>query len=312
MVPPVIIFTFALAVLVISGRLLVRYLTRAADAFNISSFSLAFVLLAVGTSVPELSVGIASARQGSGDLVLAMALGSNVINATLIIGLAVFLSYGISTATLNLRRDIILGAGIVALPLLFLADGLISSLEGLVLISVFFYYVFLLYRESKTHPEPLAMPHFMHGVVASLAVLALLAVLLVAAEYTVDSANSIAVALGIPAIVIGLLLLAGGTSLPEFTTTLSAALARQPSLALGTIIGSNIADSALVIGISSLINPLEVTAQRMLATTAIFVVLATGLLGYFAASRRNLTAREGLALIALFFIYAGVTVVGGL
>jgi cation:H+ antiporter len=311
--PAVFVFVVALAVLVISGRLLIRYLTRAAAAFNVSEFTLAFVLLALGTSLPELFVGLISARQGAGDLVLAMALGSNVINATLIIGLAAFLSVGISTATLNLRRDVILSAAIVMLPLLFLlTGGVISTVEAAILIGVFLYYIFLLYRDSKRQTEPLNLPHVMHGVVASLAVVALLAVLLAAAHFTVDAATRIAVSWHIPAVVIGLLLLAGGTSLPELATTIQVALKHKPGLALGTIIGSNVANSALVIGAAGLVRPLEVTVSGPLITAAVFVIVATSLLAYFASSRRQLSAREGLVLMALFLLYAGITIVTGL
>ena len=294
----------ALAALVLSGRWIVKLLLNITAAFGISEFSVAFIFLAVATSIPELFVSIASAQASAGDLVIAIALGSNVVNMTLIVGLATIVSFGISTQGLNLRRDIGLGMIITLLPVLFLLNGVISRFESSILLASFVLYMYLLYRDQKSILSNAVPRRIMRGVVSMLLMLVLVAVLIFASEHIVESSVTIATLLGIPSFLIGLFLLAGGTSLPELTTTLQSALQKKPTLALGNILGSNVADAALIVGIASMVKPLEVTLNPSLIITALSAVIALGSLGYFAFSRQKISFSEGLLLLLGFVIFS--------
>lgn len=294
----------ALVALVASGRWLVHWLLIVTRAFGIPEFSVGFVLLAVSTSLPEIFVGIASARQGAASLVLATALGSNIVNMTFIVGLAAIVSLGIATAGLNVRRDLLLGGAITMLPILFLLDGMITRPEGGLLLAAFGVYVWRVYRQRRLTEARPVPGNPLKGLRALLAVAGLVVGLLVAAEVTVRMATSLAEQLQLPTFLIGLFVLAFGTSLPELVTTLNAALMRRPGLALGNILGSNVADSGVVVGLAALARPLEVALTPDLVVTGVFVLLSLLIIGWFAHTRRRLSVFEGLGLVGVFVIFS--------
>lgn len=294
----------ALAALVLSGRYLVRSLMVVTHSFGIPEFSVGFVLLAVSTSLPEIFVGIASARQEAASLVLATALGSNIVNMTFIVGVAAIISLGIKTAGLNVRRDLVLGGAITMLPVVFLLDATITRFEGVLLLAAFCFYVRQIYRDRRRGEQRSYPGHLGRGLRALAMIGVLIIVLLVAAEITVRSATVIATALHLPPFLIGLFVLAFGTSLPELVTTLNAALLRRPDLALGNILGSNVADSGIVIGLAALIHPLKTTLTPDLMVTAFFVLLSLLIIGWFAHTKKRLSTVEGIGLVLVFFVFS--------
>lgn len=301
MVYDFISFVIALTILMISGRLIVRTLTKLAQKLGISEYALAFVLLAIATSIPELFVGVSSARQGAGDLVLALALGSNIINMTLIVGAAAVVSVGISTTGLNLKRDVLLGGSITFMPLVLLLDGVISRWDGLFLLTLFLCYVTLLYRDNSSRRAVAERQRNAGSImVGVLMILGLVAVLVFASEVTVNSVVVMAEAMNVPSFIIGVFVLAFGTSLSELTTTLHAALLKRPGLAIGAILGSNVADSGLIVGVSSLARSLHISLSYSLLVTGVYVVIVTGLMALFTITRGRISVREGFLLLALF------------
>ncbi|MEX0650260.1 MAG: sodium:calcium antiporter [Candidatus Andersenbacteria bacterium] len=303
MVTLVITLLGSLAVLVITSRYAIRLLTNVTTALGISEFTVAFIILAVATSVPELSLSILSALDNAGELVLATALGSNVINMTLIIGTAAIVSLGISTSGLKLGRDLLFGGVTTTMPILFLINGVISRLEGGILITAFCIYMLLLYRDQQAFSTKRTPRHILKGAGSLLLAILLLGVIVYAADRTVGSSVELARILGLPTFLIGIFLLALGTSLPEFTTTVQSALLRKPTMALGNILGSNVTDSALIIGIASVIRPIHVPINPSLLTTVLFILLSLILLGYFATTRKKISMSEGLVLLLVFIMF---------
>jgi len=297
----------SLTILIGCGRYIIVYLSRAARHFGLSEFTIAFIILAVATSFPELFIAISSATQNAGDIVLAVAFGSNVINTSLVIGLAAFLSVGISTAGLNLRRDIIIGAAITIMPIFFLLDGSIYFLERFVLLCAFFFYLFLLYRDHHKQPSKFKFPHLLHGLIDSLIALIFIVILIIAADYVVSSSASLAQSFRVPSFLIGLFVLAFGTSLPELVLAIQASLSHKPGLALGNVIGTNIANSGLVIGLASIAAPLKISLTPSILATTLFLLVAIVTLGIFATSKQKISTKEGLALIALFLIFIPIS-----
>lgn len=302
--PDIVVLGLALTALVVSGRWLIHILMMVTKVLGIPEFSVGFILLAVSTSLPEIFVGISSARQEAAALVMATALGSNLVNMTFIVGLAALLSLGVSTKGLRLRRDLLWGGGVTLMPVLFLANGRISRLEGILLLLGFCAYIWRAYQErQKKERRQTTHIRVGRGLGALVLMLGLVALLLVAADLTVSSATSLATRLHIPPFLVGVFILAFGTSLPELVTTLNAALLRRPQLALGNILGSNVADSGLVIGIAALVRPLQTPLTLDLIVTAGFVVLSLILLGWFVHTRQRLSMGEGLGLIVLFLVF---------
>lgn len=301
--------SIALSGLLLSGRQLVKSLLVVTRAFGIPEFSVGFVLLAISTSLPEIFVGIASARQETAALVLATALGSNIVNMTFIVGLAAIASVGIATSGLNIRRDLVLGGIITMLPVLFMGDAVITRFEGVLLLAAFCFYVWQVYRDRKRDEQRVYPGSIRQGMRALAAIGLLIVVLLVAAEITVRTATSLADQLNLPTFLIGLFVLAFGTSLPELVTTLNAALLRRPGLALGNILGSNVADSGLVVGLAALTHPLAAAMTPELVITAFFVLLSLLIIGWFAHTKRQLSVAEGFGLIGIFLVF-GVLLFG--
>jgi cation:H+ antiporter len=299
-----IILLLALVVLMASGHWIVRLLENISLAFGLSQFTTAFLLLAIATSIPELFLAISSAQQDAGGIVLAIALGSNIVNITLIASLAAVFSAGITTREKRLRQNIALSIAISIMPLFFLMDGVISRAEGATLLVAFAMYLIVLYRNKAPSTAIQRLPrHLLRGLGSTVLLLGLLVILLAAADKTVLSAVTIAEGLAISPFLIGLFLLAIGTSLPELTTTLHSARQKKPEMALGNILGSDAADSALIIGVASVIRPLHVPLEPHIIITAIFVFLANAALGYFALSRQRISITESLLLLGLFILF---------
>lgn len=295
--------TGALVALILSGRYLVHYLMIVTRSFGIPEFSVGFVLLAVSTSLPEIFVSIASAREGAASLVIATALGSNIVNMTFIVGLAAIISTGIKTAGLNIRRDLLLGGSITMLPILFMANGLISRLEGIMLLAAFCLYMWRIYHERQKKEFNRLATNIKKGLSALLVISLLIAVLLVASHVTVSSATAIATHLQLSPFLIGLFVLAFGTSLPELITTINAALMRRPGLALGNILGSNVADSGIVVGLAALTQPLVLALTPDLVVTSGFVLLSLLIIGWFAYTKHRISILEGIGLVLIFTLF---------
>ena len=312
MLPSPIAFLIALIILVLAGRFVIKYITAAAKAFGISEFITAFMLLAIATSMPELFISISSAVMGAGDLVMAVALGSNVINATFVIGIAAFLSIGISTKILNIRRDIIIGSAITILPIIFALDGRLSYFEGIILFYAFIFYMYLLYRTHKKESNGVFFPHITKGLLNSTLVVIFLIILIYSADMVVESAIDLARIFSLPQSIIGILLIAMGTSLPEITLAVQASLMRKPGLALGNIIGTNITNAGLVIGVAAIGSPFSVTQNTSFFTTSAFVLISVLMLGAFAVSQKRFSVREGLTLISVFVLFILATFIAGL
>lgn len=300
---PIVVLVLALIGVVVSGRLTIRFLTNITTAFGVSEFTVAFVILALATSMPEVFVGITSSLRGASDLIISTALGSNIVNATLITGLTALLSGGISTEQLHLKRDLSVGGIISFLPLLFLLNGTVSRFEGLMLLLVFLMYLALLAHDQLQYRSFQMPSHLLRGLFSVVLALAAIGLLLYSSDKTVASSVELAALVGIPSFLIGLFLLSLGTSLPELVTTLQANRRGKSAMALGNIIGSNITNSSLVIGIAALIHPISVSLHRTMITTMVSVVVASVLLAYLAARREKLSIGDGLRLLSAFILF---------
>jgi cation:H+ antiporter len=293
----------SIILLAVSGRYAIRFLSHVASAFGISEFTVAFIILAVATSMPELFIAVSSSLHNNSDLILAVVFGSNIANVTLIVGLTALLSGGISTSQLNLRRNIIIGVGITIMPLVFLLNGVISRLEGVLLVGVFCIYVVQLVRDRSSFSRERAGRQLSYGLISIVLALIMIAVLIFASDRTVSSAIELAALAGIPAFLIGLFVLSLGSSLPEFVTILHSNRNGKPGMVLGNIIGSNISNSSLIIGIAAIIRPISTGMHVSLIVSMVFVVLSILLLSYLASQRRDLSIFDGLKLVLLFAVF---------
>ena len=287
-------------------------LTKGADYFieNSASFAeekgisphvVGVTIVAFGTSLPELLVSIISSVQGYNDLALGNIVGSNISNIGLVLSVSTFIFYYVLKTNILPDEDANNDSYVMLLAVLmlyfFAIDKSISQIEGAVFFSLYIIYIFWLYKRTKgdevsTDESKTSYMFLIGGLIA----------LLIGAQLTVDSAVEIALAIGIPEIVIGLSVVAVGTSLPELAGTISAARMGHKEIAVGNVIGSNIANIFLVMGVLSLINPIAVEDFVVDQTLPLLIILTIVTFGLI---RIPLNRLSGSLLFAffLFFIY---------
>ena len=272
----------SLAVLVWSGGALASVLGRLAGALKVSSFIISFVLMAAATSVPELSVGIVSSLEGKGSLSFGNVVGSNIANIALVMGVLMLLSGRLKIRSVIRRREAAWAAGLALLPLLLALDGKLSRGDGAALLLAFLAYMAQLLRSSRFFHEADGVkgdPRFWRNVAMFVG---LVAVLVYSSRWVVYFAVEAAGLLGVPVFVIGLFVLAIGTSLPELVFAIRSSLAGDPLLSMGDITGSIVFNASVVLGITALISPVKLQSVSHYLASAVtllalllYLVLAT-------------------------------------
>jgi len=301
------------------GDLLVRGSVGLARRLRVSPIAVALSVVAFGTSLPELVVSVQASLTGHPNLILGNVVGSNIANV-LLVGGAAAVVYPMAMSGRDVRWT---GSIMVAVSLVFAAlclRGGIGRIAGAVLLGIFFLTVASTARATvRAHEgEPESTPlDWVLGLPSALPTIALFVVLGAAAlplgaDFLVDAAVRIADRFGVSETVIGLSVVAIGTSLPEVTTSILAAVKRRPGMAVGTIIGSNTFNIVAIMGIAALISPEPVpVSARFLRFDLPVMLLVTALLGGFAWLDREVGRTSGLVLLAMYLLYLvalGVTV----
>ena len=283
-------------------------LTKGADYFIENSASFAeergmsphvagVTIVAFGTSLPELLVSIISSFQDYNDLALGSIVGSNISNIGLVLAVSTFIFYYVLGTNIfpqkGANHDSYVMVYAVVLLFFFAMDNLISVSEGLIFFISYLFYLYWLYKRSDNQSvdeeeENTSFIFLFGGLIG----------LLFGARVTVDAAVSIAEGIGVSEIVIGLTVVAVGTSLPELAGTVSAARMGHKEIAVGNVIGSNIANILMVMGVLAMINPVAVE-QFVIERTLPLLILLT--VATFAMIRVPLT-RAGGAILFLFFL----------
>ena len=285
-------------------------LTKGADYFieNSASFAeekgisphvVGVTIVAFGTSLPELLVSIISSFQNYNDLALGNIVGSNISNIGLVLAVSTFIFYYVLGTNIvpdkDANNDSYVMVLAVFLLFFFARDNLISVGEGLIFFLLYLFYIYWLYKRSSNEPveeveENTSFTFLLGGLIG----------LLFGAQITVNAAVSIAEAMGVSEIVIGLSVVAIGTSLPELAGTVSAARMGHKEIAVGNVIGSNIANIFLVMGVLAMINPIAVE-QFVIERTLPLLILLT--IATFAMIRIPLTRLGGTILFSFFLLF---------
>lgn len=303
---------FGLALLTFGGDSLVRGALALAKRWGVSPLLAGLVIVGFGTSAPELVVSLQAALGDSPDIALGNVIGSNIANILLILGLC-GLILPLVVHTNALKRDGLAMIGATLFCMLLFRDGSLDRLDGIMFLVALAAYLIWSYRTERVHPE--AAEAALHQAEADLlekrptslwlsVALAVggLALLIIGARAFLTGAVGIGETLGIPETLIGLTLVAVGTSLPELAVSLIAVLRRQADVAVGNILGSNIFNILGILGVSSLIQPLPL-AGRLLAVDQ-WVMLATAVaLVLFLLSGKRLNRIESALLLTGYVTY---------
>jgi cation:H+ antiporter len=308
---PHTMFTYGLLVLglvglFLGGDWLVRGASAIALRFAVPPLVVGLTIVGFGTSTPELLVSLRAASDGLAGIAIGNVVGSNIANIALILGIAAVVAPPTARFA-DLRRDLLwmTGAALV-LPLIFWS-GFVGPFEGLVLIAGLGIYLWSSFNAlspalPSTAVQP-ARPALLPAI--GFTVAGLIAVML-GASALVDSASTIARELGVSDAMIGLSIVAIGTSLPELATTVSAALKGQRDIALGNVIGSNIFNIFAILGVTAIITPIDVDLRFLTFDTPVLIGL-TALIVAVIAIRGQLSRGFGALLIAgyICYIWAG-------
>jgi cation:H+ antiporter len=302
----VLLLIIGIALLYFGGDLLVRYAVRLAALIKLSPLVIGLTVVAFGTSAPELAATLSASLQGSSAIAFGNIIGSNSANIGLILGLCA-LVYPLASHARFLKREfpIMLGAALLFLPLML--DGVLTRVDGAILLVALVVYLWVLLRSDET-PEVEA--EFAENIsppkgslwLSILGIMAGLVLLVLGARALVSGATTLARAIGISEQVIGLTLVAVGTSLPELASSLIAALKRQGDIALGNIVGSNIFNILGILGISALVKPLALPFAQIQSDWLIMLAL-TIVLAPFVVSGLRLVRWEGAVLLAAYLAY---------
>lgn len=289
----VLLLLVGLALLIVGAEIMVRGASRLAAAAGISPLVIGLTVVAFGTSSPELAVSVQSALAGQTDIALGNAIGSNMFNVLFILGISAVI-IPLVVAQQLVRLDVPIMIGVSLLIYLFGFNGQISRLEGLLLfVGIVAYTVFLIRqsrKEDKEVQEEYAQeygdrqPHgARHTIVNLLLVVGGLALLVLGARWLVDSAVSLARSLGLSELIIGLTIIAAGTSMPEVATSIVAAIRGERDIAVGNVVGSNIFNLLAVLGLSSLLAPkgIAVSAPALAFDIPVMIAVAIACLPIF-------------------------------
>ncbi|MBP1612938.1 MAG: yrbG [Bacteroidetes bacterium] len=290
-----------------------------AKRFKIPSIVIGLTIVAFGTSAPELAVSVSSALKGSADIAIGNVVGSNIFNTLMIVGCtALFAPIVITRSTLRKEIPLCILSSIVLLicanDVFFdkSEDNVLSITDGLIMLCffiIFLGYTFAIVSNNRTEgsneeEEIKQMPVFK----STLYIIGGLGALIFGGQWFVEGASGIARGLGVSESIIGLTLVAGGTSLPELATSIVAALKKNPEIAIGNVIGSNLFNIFFVLGCSATITPLHLSG---ITNFDLLTLVASGILlwlfGLFFA-KRTITRIEGSILILCYIAYTAALI----
>jgi cation:H+ antiporter len=317
----VVSLVVGIAVLIGGAEFLVRGASRLAARTGISSIVIGLTVVAFGTSAPELAVSLQSAFQDNADLAVGNIVGSNIANVLLVLGLAAAVGGGLVVAQRIVRIDVPLMVAISVVVWLMALDGEINRFDGIILALVLTAYVVWTVRAAR-RPDPKSEAEYDEAlnpeqlaqspVLVDLGlVLGGLIGLVLGARLLVDGASDIAADLGVPDLVIGLTVVAVGTSMPEIATSILAAIRGERDLAVGNAVGSNLFNLMCVLGLSSVISPsaIAVSESARSVDIPIMTAVAVACLPVF-FNGYTLKRWEGILFVAYYGAYTAYLVLG--
>lgn len=286
--------------------------SKIASYLRIPPILVGLTIVAFGTSSPEAAVSISAALKGSGDIALGNVVGSNIFNVTLIVGITAFLN-PLRVERETIRKEIPFALLASVLILILISDmtlqsysvNLISRGDGLILLLfflIFLYYIFEVAKNSRekvmVEEKPVDKKTLVKNVILSTGGLA---AIIFGGNLVVKNSIEIAYSLGMSETLVGLTIIAVGTSLPELMTSVTAAVKKKSEIALGNIVGSNIFNVFFVTGTASTITPL--TVDHKIFTDAVFLFISTIVLLLFSSTHMKLSKLEGTSLVMAYIAY---------
>ena len=297
-----------MGVLIWGAEMLINQSERIALKFKIPEFIIGATLIALGTSLPEMAASIAASYNGKPDIAIANVIGSNILNITLVLATVFIISKKINPSRDFFAKDSTWALVPVLVFILMILDGLISRFDATLLLLLMGAYLLFLLQDAKNipeeHLEDLDESTFSWSKVIPVLFAGFILVI-VGAHFTVESASEIAKDFGISEWIIGIVMISLGTSLPELVVSISAAMRGKVDMAIGNIIGSNMANTTVVLGAAALTNPMAINASAYIFDIATMMV-ATLLLVFITANKLY-NKSAGISLIIILGLFLNNT-----
>ncbi|MDD5144725.1 MAG: hypothetical protein PHW72_01215 [Candidatus Pacebacteria bacterium] len=310
MISFIFIFIISCTLLFFSGQLLIGSLIKIARFLGWKEFVVAFIMVALATSVPNLFVGITAALHRVPQLSFGEVVGGNLFEMTVLVALTTLVAKGLPAQSKIVQSSAIFTMACALLPLILILDGSLGRGDGLVLLSVFLFYLFWLFskkeRFCKTYEEDKKespIKGFKSFIGSFGKILIGLSFMVLAAEGIVRSATFFAEALGFTVGLVGILIVGISNALPEAYFMTLAAKRGQTWMILGNMMGSVIIISTLVLGIVALIYPIEIVDFSPFAVARLFLITVAVFFFLFVRSDRKISIRESLILLAAYALF---------
>ncbi|WP_428910773.1 calcium/sodium antiporter [Niallia sp. Krafla_26] len=305
-----ILLILGFALLIKGADFFVEGASKIAMSLRVSPLLVGLTIVAFGTSSPEATVSIFAALEDNAGVSIGNVVGSNIFNITFVVGMTALI-FPLKVESETIRKEIPFTLLASVALFILISD---SSLQGfnenfltrsdgiifLLFFSIFLYYVFEIARKGRDQKEPVNQAKAPMGKNILLTVGGLAAIIF-GGEFVVSSATDIALSFGMSETLVGLTIVAVGTSLPELMTSITAAIKKESEIALGNIVGSNIFNILFVLGVSSVISPLSV--DHKIFTDILLMVILTVILLVFSRSNYKVGRIEGGLLAASYIVY---------
>lgn len=304
----IIVFLASLFFLVRSSALLITALTGLARLFRLSEYTVAFIFMSFATSISELFVGITSAVSGVPTLSLGNVLGANLLNITLIIGVVTLIHGTLEVESKISRKNFWFIFFLSLLPFLLGSDGVISRADGLVLLISFFIYLWHVMGEREyftrvLNQKPKGLWRLRKTTHDLFYFAAAITVLLASSAALVWSGKQLADLFSVGLLSFGIIFLALGTSLPELTFGIRAALSKHGSMTVGNALGSVAFNATFIIGLVSVIHPIVIGGMGQFFFVIGAFIIAFILFNIFVYHRTNISRKEGIILLAIYIVF---------
>lgn len=303
---PYVLLVLGFVLLIKGADLFVDGSSSIAKHMKIPSVIVGLTIVAMGTSAPEASVSITAALAGNSDISLGNIVGSNIFNFLVVIGVSAMIFPIISHKDI-IRRDLWWNLGITGLLLVLMLDNKIGRLDGVILLAGMATYLFFVIRNAlknrtkEDEEKLLSVPKSIIFMIIGLAAI------IWGGNFVVDNASIIAKSLGLSDTLIGLTIVAIGTSLPELVTSVTAAKKKEAGIALGNAVGSNIFNILFILGASSVLTPINVAPELFIDT---IILIAVGIMIFiFAYTGKKTTRTEGIVCTLLYIVYTAYIII---
>jgi len=309
-----LLLMIGMAGLWLGSEVLIKGAMSLADRYRLSDALFGMLVLAIGTDLPELFVAFdASFRSLAGEdlsgIVIGSAIGSTIGQFALVFGVAGFIGYEAMNRKF-LPRNMFFLLGSIVTVFIFAWDGVITRVEGIILVLYYLSYLAVLILRRAEIPDEGEETSHMDAWRAWLILAAGLGLLLIAAELTVASAAAFADNVGLSDIAVSAIVIGMGSSLPELSVSFVALLRKRGGLSVGNLVGSNVLDTLLVPGIAAVISPVIVPAAILLVDLPVLFVTTFLVLMFLYVTRRGVQKPEAVILLIIYFAYAAVRLGG--